>query len=62
LSASDDKTLKVWKVNDKKFMYSLSGKETGHKNWIRSGQFSPDTRIIGSGSDDSTVKLWDFNT
>ena len=30
-----------------------------HANWIRTCQFSPDTRLIGSGSDDRTVKLWD---
>lgn len=63
LSASGDKTIKVWKVTDTKkdkpdFLYSLAG----HKNWIRSGQFAPDNRIIGSGSDDKTVKLWDVDT
>ena len=31
----------------------------GHTNWIRSAQFSPDARIIVSGSDDKSVKIWD---
>ena len=63
LSASCDKTIKVWKVKDTKknkpdYLYALAG----HKNWIRSGQFAPDNRIIGSGSDDKSVRLWDVDT
>lgn len=60
LSASDDKTLKIWNTRnlDKKFVASFPG----HKNWVKSGQFTPDNRIIGSGSDDKTVRLWDVNS
>ncbi|KAH7825849.1 putative WD repeat-containing protein 51A [Monocercomonoides exilis] len=39
------------------FMSSFSG----HTNWVRSACFSPDSRIIASGSDDRTVKLWSVN-
>ena len=55
LTSSDDKSLKVWNVGDRRFLYSL----TGHTNWIRTANFSPDSRLIGSGSDDKTVKIWD---
>jgi centriolar protein POC1 len=30
-----------------------------HTNWVKCARFSPDARLIGSCSDDNTVKLWD---
>jgi len=56
LTASDDKTMKLWSLPTRKFQCSLSG----HSNWVRSGVLSPDTRLALSGSDDKTVKLWDL--
>ncbi|KFQ22945.1 POC1 centriolar protein A, partial [Merops nubicus] len=55
VTASDDKTVKVWTVHRQKFLFSLSQ----HINWVRCARFSPDGRLIASASDDKTVKLWD---
>ncbi len=35
---------------------------TGHSNKVTSVAFSPDGRILASGSDDHTIKLWDLQT
>ena len=55
LTASDDKTLKVWSLPARRFQGTLQG----HSNWVRSGAFSPDGGRAVSGSDDKTVKIWD---
>lgn len=34
----------------------------GHTNWVQSIDFSPDSRILASSSDDRTVKLWSVAT
>lgn len=34
----------------------------GHLNWVRGVSVAPDDRLVVSGSDDKTVKLWDLNS
>lgn len=57
LTGSDDKSLKVFSLAERKFV----GTYFGHKNWVRCVRFSPDARLIGSCGDDHTVKLWDVS-
>ncbi|APA11430.1 hypothetical protein sscle_07g062000 [Sclerotinia sclerotiorum 1980 UF-70] len=34
----------------------------GHSDWVNSVAFSPDKKVIVSGSDDGTIRFWDITT
>mmetsp|Transcript_1588 Transcript_1588/g.4127 ORF Transcript_1588/g.4127 Transcript_1588/m.4127 type:complete len:883 (-) Transcript_1588:162-2810(-) len=57
LSASWDKTLKVWNAETGEWVCDF----TGHTDWVRTCGFSRDGERIVSGSRDGVVKVWDIN-
>ena len=58
VSASADKTLKIWDLRTFEEVRTL----TGHQNDIYSVAVSPDTKHIVSGGLDMIVMLWCFHT
>ncbi|KAG5665057.1 hypothetical protein KAF25_008791 [Fusarium avenaceum] len=53
-SASDDSTVRIWRVSDGTCIHKL----VGHKETVYSVAFFPSGDMVVSGSPDKTVKLW----
>lgn len=53
-SASDDKTIKLWRIQNAQEITTI----IGHKNSVHTVVFSPDGNILASSSHDKTIKLW----
>lgn len=58
VSASADKTIKIWNLNPGKIISTLKG----HTDTVRAIALSQDGKILVSGSGDSTIKVWNFQT
>jgi WD40 repeat protein len=58
VSASDDKTIKLWDTDTGRLVKTLSG----HSHFVRCVAFSSDGTLVASGSVDRTIKLWNVST
>jgi WD40 repeat protein/nucleoside phosphorylase len=58
VSASDDRTLKVWDLDSGRELASLRG----HTNSVSSCVVTPDGRRVVSASRDHTLKVWDLDS
>lgn len=58
VTASDDKTLKIWELASGKCLKTLKG----HSNYVFSCNFNPQSNLIVSGSFDESVRIWDVRT
>ncbi|KAH6986689.1 WD40-repeat-containing domain protein [Ilyonectria destructans] len=53
-SASDDRTVRIWRVDSGDCVQELKG----HSSSVRSIAFSYDSALVASASDDRTVRIW----
>jgi hypothetical protein len=58
VSASGDKTLKVWDFDTGRTLATLEG----HASWVRACVVTPDGRHVISASADQTLKVWDLDS
>jgi len=57
-SASQDKTIKLWELNNDKEVKTL----TGHSDQVNSISFNSAGTLLGSASADGTIRLWNMAT
>jgi platelet-activating factor acetylhydrolase IB subunit alpha len=58
ISASRDKTIKIWDVYGASCIYTMEG----HDNWVRSIAIHPNGKYLLSSSDDKSIRIWEFKT
>ncbi|ABA21164.1 WD-40 repeat-containing protein [Trichormus variabilis ATCC 29413] len=58
MSASEDKTIKVWNLDTAKVTTTLQG----HTDTVRAIALTPDDQTLISGSADKTIKIWNLQT
>ncbi len=60
-SGSDDRTIRLWDLNQTEEEPKVLKVLEGHNFWVGSVAFSPDGQKLASGSYDKTIRLWDLN-
>ncbi|XP_031620731.1 POC1 centriolar protein homolog [Contarinia nasturtii] len=58
VTATDDKAVKLWSIDTKRFAQSF----LGHTNRVNCARYSPSGKTVASCSDDRTLKLFDVNS
>jgi WD40 repeat protein len=58
VTASRDKTVKLWDAATGKVLRTFDG----HGDHVNSAALSPDGKWLASASSDNTVRVWDANT
>lgn len=59
LTASDDKSIKLWRLVNKKMVKSF----TDHRNFVRCARFCPyDSKLMASCSEDKTCRVFNLET
>jgi len=57
-SASEDKTIRIWNVEDGAMTRQLEG----HEGFVECVSWSPEGNALASGSQDNTVRLWEIKS
>lgn len=55
LTASDDKSVKLWDIDTLKF----KGSFVGHTNWVNCATMNKDSSLVASGGEDKKLMIWD---
>ena len=62
VSASLDKSIKIWDVNNgTSLKYTLEASNGGHQDAVVALAANEDMSLFASGSADNTIKLWDYS-
>merc|ERR1712146_297064 len=62
VTASDDRTAKIWDAATGECKLTLAGHEltsAGHDGWVNSAAYSPDGAFVITASSNRTAKIWD---